>query len=244
MKLGVMQPYIFPYLGYFQLLNHVDQFVFFDDVNFIKGGWINRNQILTNHEPHMFSIPLKKASQNKLINEIELSIDEKWFSDFNKKIQFNYKSAPYYNQISEVLNYTFLKHLNGGSTIADLTIDSIVNSLNYLQIDKKTERSSLIKYDRNGNGESKIISICKVSNASSYINPINGKHLYNFDNFKEKSIELSFIKMNESVNYKQFSFPFVPNLSMLDILMFNSKDSILKMLNEYHILQTLESTES
>src|SRR5690606_3799363 len=97
MKIAIMQPYLFPYLGYFQLINAVETFVFYDDVNFIKRGWINRNQILVDNKAALFTVPLKKASQNKLINEIDMAIDEKWLSQFFKTIEQNYKNAPYFD---------------------------------------------------------------------------------------------------------------------------------------------------
>ena len=91
MRIAIMQPYTFPYLGYFQLINAVDTFVFYDDVNFIKRGWINRNNILVNGQGSLFTIPLLKASQNKQINEVEVVFDEKWKNQFFKSIEYNYK---------------------------------------------------------------------------------------------------------------------------------------------------------
>src|SRR5687768_6232595 len=103
MKLAIMQPYFLPYLGYYQLVNAVDTFVFFDDVNFIKKGWIHRNQVLVNGEAHKFTIPLKDASQNKKIYEVHLSDYAAWRDSFLKIIDFNYKKAPYYENTRELL---------------------------------------------------------------------------------------------------------------------------------------------
>ena len=85
MKLAIMQPYIFPYLGYFQLLNSVDHFVFYDDVNFIKGGWVNRNQLLINNQNKFFTVPLKKIISFTPINEVEI----------HKKLYPNWRSKFY-----------------------------------------------------------------------------------------------------------------------------------------------------
>ena len=103
MKLAIMQPYFFPYLGYFQMFNAVDKFVLLDDVNFIMRGYINRNSILVNQKAHLFSIPLEKPSQNKLINETKLNFQEKDKENFLKTITLAYKKAPYYNDFYPVL---------------------------------------------------------------------------------------------------------------------------------------------
>nr|WP_310590339.1 WbqC family protein [Dyadobacter sp. NIV53] len=82
MTIAIMQPYIFPYIGYFQLINAVDKFIIYDDVNFINKGWINRNNILVSGQAHLFTIPLKDASQNKLIHEVELIGGDQWKKSF------------------------------------------------------------------------------------------------------------------------------------------------------------------
>src|SRR5437016_5023773 len=97
MTVAIMQPYFFPYLGYFQLVNAVDTFVFFDDVNFINKGWINRNQVLQQNTPLRFTVPLLKASQNRKINEIELSDFPAWRKQFLRSIEMNYKRAPFFD---------------------------------------------------------------------------------------------------------------------------------------------------
>ena len=123
MNLAVMQPYIFPYLGYYQLVNAVDTFVFFDDVNFINKGWINRNNILQQNQALRFTIPLMKASQNRLINEIELSDYGKWRGDFLKTIEMNYKKASHFTLIYEWLNSFLGKDYK---MIGELAAESVV----------------------------------------------------------------------------------------------------------------------
>lgn len=109
MKLAIMQPYFLPYIGYFQLINAVDTFVLLDDVNYINKGWINRNQLLLNGKAHLFTLPLQKASQNKLINQLELSNETKWKDKLLKTIETAYKKAPQFHLvfplISQILQY-------------------------------------------------------------------------------------------------------------------------------------------
>ena len=142
-----MQPYIFPYIGYFQLINAVDKFVFYDDVNFIKRGWINRNKILVNKEEKLFTIPVLKASQNKLINEIEVEIDEKWLQKFNTTLEQCYKKAPFFESTYQLIQDVFsTKH----ETIAELAIDTIVKISNHLELTTVFEESSLSYSDTKG----------------------------------------------------------------------------------------------
>src|SRR5664280_1221353 len=103
MKLGIMQPYLFPFIGYFQLINAVDKFIIFDDVNYINKGWINRNRILLNGKEFLFSIPLENASQNKLINEINLFDNFRWKGKLLKTINAAYKKAPMFNEVYPIL---------------------------------------------------------------------------------------------------------------------------------------------
>ena len=109
MKVAIMQPYFFPYIGYFQLINLVDVFVVYDDVNYIKKGWINRNNILINKKSFLFSLPLQNMSQNKLINEIFLVEDTNWRISLLNTIQITYKNAPYFDEvyslIEEIISY-------------------------------------------------------------------------------------------------------------------------------------------
>lgn len=227
-----MQPYIFPYLGYFQLINAVDKFVFYDDVNFIKGGWISRNHILLNGNKNLFTIPLKGASSFQTINEtlIHSELYFKWKKKFLKSLEQSYKKAPYFDIVySMILKNIDIKH----TSIADLCINNIEQVANYLELKTVFELSSE-KYSNTKNMErtERLISICKLNNATTYINPIGGKKLYHKDIFKKKNINLFFIQ-NQLPVYCQFNNDFIAGLSIIDVLMFNSKENVKKMLNQY-----------
>ena len=230
MKIAIMQPYLFPYLGYFQLISAVDTFVFYDDVNFIKRGWINRNQILADNKAVMFTVPLKKASQNKLINEIETVIDEKWLSQFFKTIEQNYKSAPFFEETFQILNCILKKDVKKISTLA---IESVLQISDYLHLNTKFEISSINYTDSNSLGKAeRLIAICKEKGIDHYINPSGGKELYQKSIFKHEDINLSFIE-NELLPYTQFGNQFIKGLSMIDVLMFNSVEETNKLLANY-----------
>ncbi len=234
MTLAIMQPYIFPYLGYYQLVSAVDTFVFFDDVNYIKKGWINRNNILQQGKPLKFTVPLVKASQNKLINEIEISEYIKWRKDFLKSIELSYKKAPQFSFVFNWLNEFFTREY---ALISDVAADSVkvVAKLLELPVIFKNSGSLDYKNDISQNGEQKILTICKMLGADTYINPKNGIDLYKHDLFNSENIELKFINMHE-LTYPQFkSEGFVPNLSIIDVLMFNDIPAIKKLLCKYSL---------
>lgn len=232
LKVAVMQPYFFPYLGYWQMFNAVDKFVLLDDVNFIMRGYINRNSILVNGQPHKFSIPLEKPSQNKLINETKLNFTEKDRENFIKTIQLAYKKAPYYADFYPVLEDIIL---NPETDLTKFLKYSFEKVKEYLGLDTEILVSSELEKDNSLKAQDRIIEINKVLNSDVYINAIGGQALYNRDDFDRVGIKLYFIKMNPC-EYKQYKNDFCPNLSMIDVLMFNPKDEITKFLNNYELI--------
>lgn len=227
-----MQPYIFPYIGYFQLIKAVDKFILYDDVNFINRGWINRNRILVNGKDSMFTIPLKDASQNKLINEIDVNWDNNWKSKFLKTIEQSYKKAPFYAEVHPIIEKTI--EADGGqfSSIVELNLRLICD---YLEIKTEIISSSLIYQNTNKKAQERILDICLQEKADHYINPIGGLDLYYKEAFAKENMQMNFIK-SLSFEYKQFKNEFVPWLSIIDVLMFNSKEEINKFLDNYELV--------
>lgn len=232
MKVGVMQPYFFPYIGYWQLLNAVDRYVIYDDVNYINRGWINRNRILFNGNSRYFNVPLLGASQNKLINEIGVNSDEKEIKR-NLSILVNcYRKAPYFSQIYPILEAVICYNTDN---LSDYLGNSIFTITKYLDINTEIMFSSDLKKDNKLKGESKIIAICKELNATDYYNAVGGMVLYHNDLFFKNEINLHFVRTN-SIVYKQFDNEFQPNLSIIDVMMFNSRDQVKDMLHEYTLI--------
>ncbi len=234
MKIAIMQPYVFPYIGYFQLINAVDTFVFYDDVNFIKKGFINRNTLLVDGEKYQFTIPCKSISQNKLILEIDLSFDEKSKSKLLKTIEQAYQKAPFFNVVFPLLEQ-FINN-NASKTISDFAIESVKLIANYLNIKKKWIVSSINHYDtKEFKKEQRLIQIAKKEQTTIYINPIGGIDLYDKEDFDEKQLTLKFLR-SEPSTYKQFTNEFVPYLSIIDVIMFNSIDKTKSLLNQYKLI--------
>lgn len=232
MKTVIMQPYLLPYLGYWQMITSADTFVLLDDVNFINRGWINRNNILLNGSAHLFTLPLINASQNKLINEIDITTDKKVKEKILKTFETAYKKAPYFNDVFPLLTDIFLYDNHNLKYFLLHHFDVIFR---YLNINVPMICSSDIQKDNTLKAQDRIIDICHRLNTTHYINAIGGQELYDKKDFEREGILLSFIKMN-NLSYKQFKNVFVPNLSIVDILMFNDRDIITHMLDKYNLV--------
>lgn len=231
MKLGIMQPYFFPYIGYWQLINAVDKYVVYDDVTYIKGGWISRNNILLNNSKHMLTLPLVSPSSFKKINEIDITKEIKMKEKVIKTIKTAYLKAPYYKDIIPFIERLFDSNTN----IATLNYNAILEINNYLEITTEVLLSSAIEKDNSLKGQDKVLHINKVLGADIYINAIGGKKLYSKDKFEEKNIKLFFLQTGD-IKYKQYNDEFISNLSIIDVLMFNDKKKIQDFLNNYTLI--------
>lgn len=229
MKVGIMQPYFFPYIGYFSLIKVVDLFIFYDDVNYIKGGWVNRNRILINSEAKYLTLNVKNGSPNKLINEIEFDDNRQ---KLLKTIEQNYKKAPYFKQVWPLLE-TNLKLKT--TSLADIAINSVRSVTNYLGMKTKFEISSVSYPETKALERSeRLKQICRKTHADTYINAIGGIDLYDKNDFLKNHINLQFLKP-QLLQYKQYKETFIPGLSIIDVLMFNSIEDINKMLDQYQL---------
>lgn len=232
MRLGIMQPYFFPYIGYWQLINSVDIYVICDDVNFIKGGWINRNKILMNGEAKQINLQMYKASQNKLINEVGVLINQSYNNNLLKTIESCYRKAPYYSYVFPLIEKIISQVENNLARYLDYSIRQICE---YLFINTELIVSSTINKNNNLKCQDKVIEICKVLGADEYYNAIGGQSLYSYNHFSAQGIQLKFLQP-ERIEYKQYQNEFVSNLSIIDVMMFNSVEDIKKMLEQYELL--------
>lgn len=232
MKLGIMQPYFFPYIGYWQLLNTVDNYVVYDDVNYIKNGWINRNNILLNGTYHLITLPLQEASSFKLINEISITQNDILKNKLLKTIKSAYLKAPYFATIMPIIESLILENTN----IAKLNYNIILAVKKYLDIDTNILLSSEIEKDNKLKAQDKVLHIANILGATEYYNAIGGQELYNKTDFLNKNIELKFLKTDANIKYKQFKNEFVPHLSIIDVLMFNSQEETKDLLNKYTLI--------
>jgi len=229
----IMQPYFLPYIGYFQMMKCADVFVVYDNIQFSKGGWINRNRILSNGKDVFITLPLKKDSDYLDIRERSLSDTfQTERESILRRIEGSYKKAPHFKNVfpiaEEILRYN-------DANLFKFLINSIKTINDYLMIDTKIIISSSLDMDHSLKSEERVIETCKTLDADNYINPIGGLELYSKDRFNDAGINLTFLKTSDFI-YNQFENIFIPYLSILDVMMFNDCDRIHEMLNKYSLL--------
>lgn len=218
-----------PYIGYFQLMAIVDKYVIFDDVNYIKRGWSARNNILVNGQTHLFNIAVEGGSQNNIYSQVTI-IDD--FTKLRKTLEMAYKKAPFYQDTMALLERVF----NYNDRCFNFFVkNSYSIILDYLGIKTDLLLSSDLSNNKELKGKDKIIDICRLLGASEYYNAIGGQELYDREEFNKNGIKLWFV--DPVINpYPQLSKEFVPRLSIIDVLMMNSKEDTLKQVLSYKII--------
>jgi hypothetical protein len=213
MKIGVMQPYFFPYLGYFHLANAVDVLVLTDNYKFTKQSWINRNRILSEEKIENLSIPLSKSSDSSRINEKLIARDFK-LKDLRNKLYNSYHSSSNFEGLLKIVEY---ENFLPSSNLYEVLEKSLSTSFHYLGIDTKIMRTSDFEFSSSFKGTDKILQICAELEASEYINLPGGKSLYSFEDFERVGVKLSFVK-SKFITYPQNCQSFNPGLSIIDVV--------------------------
>lgn len=219
-----MQPYLFPYLGYFQLMHAADRFVVYDDVNFIKGGWINRNRIAVNGQPHMFTMPLLNAGSNINIDRIEVGGGEylKWRGKFLRTLQQAYAKAPFRDEVIALVQDVLVEDR---ILLTDLLRRSLHAVIGRLGISIDVVPSSSVYKNSGLSGTDRVLDICAREKANVYVNAIGGKALYSKQDFRDRGIDLRFIR----------SGPELPSLSIIDVMMSVPPERAFEMLGTYDL---------
>ena len=238
MKLAIMQPYFFPYIGYWQLIRAVDRFVIYDDVNYIKRGWINRNRILINSVPSYITVPLHKSSQFKLICETTLESSFFWREKLIKAIAVTYGRAPSFADVFPVLERLIRYETNSLSEYLTHQLRALATLMG---IETEFVTTSRTYQNRRLAGQERILDICKREQATTYVNPQGGQELYDPKVFKERGTDLRFLVMRP-VRYRQRSAAeFVPNLSIIDVLMEVGPGEIRQQLDAFDLVESVPS---
>ena len=234
MKIGIMQPYFFPYIGYFQLLNMVDKYLVFDDGLYAKNKYAYRNRILINGAPGFFRVKLLKAKHDQRFNEILISNEVEEKTRKIRTLECAYRKAPYYSEVMPILEQFLMADYDN---LAEYNVASNKLVCNYLNIKTEILLSSELNSDKSLKKQYSIFDECRILGGDEYINSIGGMELYDFEEFRENGIELAFLK-SDDIKYPQFGKEFVPNLSIIDVMMFNSVSEIQDMLNRYTLIKS------
>lgn len=229
MRVGIMQPYFLPHIGYWQLIGAVERYVVYDDVTYIKGGWINRNNFLLQGEKKMLTLEVGGAGSFTPINEVRM-IDS--LKKFSRAIEMNYHKAPFYDEAMSVLGEILAF---GGRALSDFLYNSISVLCRALGLGAELLLSSRLEKDDGLKGKDQVLAICECLGADEYLNAIGGTGLYDKTEFAARGIRLSFLRPRP-IEYSQFGGEFVPGLSILDVLMFNGVAGTARLLREYDLV--------
>jgi hypothetical protein len=227
LKAAVMQPYFFPYIGYFQLIKAVDVFIVYDNIKYTKKGWINRNRFLQNGRAAVFSLPLTKASDALDIRDRVLSLSFER-ETLLRRLECAYQKTPYFNDVFPLINRIIR---NTETNLFEYIFQSLQDLCRAMSITTRLVVSSDIDIDLSLKSEERILALCQKVGASSYINPIGGQELYSKETFHAQGLKLSFLK-SKSMSYSQLEREFLPWLSIIDVMMFNSSQTISGFLSD------------
>jgi len=259
LNLGIMQPYFFPYIGYWQLMALTDIYVIYDDVNFIKGGWINRNRILGPDGPFYINVPCKNAGSGIRICDVGTDISPTYLRKISNTLTFAYRRAPYFEDV-----YPFIFELMSfrSDSLADYLSNAIEKTASGLGIDTTFIRSSGTPLAPELRGQTRVIEICRKLGAADYYNAIGGVKLYSPGEFEKAGITLKFVKTGD-IRYPQIFgsskaadqfYPdlfgssetadqFCPNLSIIDVLMNTGWEGTRKLLTHMNVYNARELTD-
>ncbi|QNA44981.1 WbqC family protein [Lacibacter sediminis] len=234
MKIAIMQPYFVPYIGYFQLINAVDQFVIYDNIKYTKKGWINRNRILVDGKDEYITLPIRKDSDYLHVDQRKLA--DSFVDDKNKilrKLAYAYRKAPHYDAVYALMERILEKPENN---LFEFIYKSVLEICRFLEINTTFVISSTLPVDHELKSQDRVIAICKALNTTTYINPPGGVELYSKETFNENNIELEFLQ-SEPIQYHQFKNEFIASLSIIDVMMFNSTEEIKKLLASFYTIK-------
>ena len=231
MTLGIMQPYLLPYIGYWQLLAAVDRFVVYDNIKYTTQGWINRNRFLRKGTDAFFTLPLKKASDSLDIRDRTVA-DDFDPHDILNPLREAYRKAPFFEEAFPVIEAIVTA---APRNLFQYLLGSIVQIASYLDIQTPITVSSTVPIDHELKGDQKVLAICRALGATRYVNSLGGRELYSAGAFATQGIQLQFLQPR-AVVYRQFDDPFVPSLSIVDVMMFNPRDAVKTMLREYDLV--------
>ena len=231
-RIAVMQPYFFPYIGYWQLMYAVDRFIVYDDLTYIKRGWINRNRILINGSPAYITVPLSRLSSNRRICDICIHAAPEWRRRLLKMLATSYGKAPYYSQVFPVIE-RLIRH--EAERLTDYLAYQLRSLAAFLGIDTEVVTSNGRYESEHLSGQNRVIAICKRESADTYINPIGGRTLYDPLFFKSEGVDLRFLLMRP-LPYRQKGERFVPYLSIVDALMEIGPTGLKEHLEAYELV--------
>ncbi len=236
MKIAIMQPYFFPYVGYFSLIKHTEKFILFDTVQFIRHGWIDRNRVLKQNDGWIYvQVPILNKGRDVKIIDLKIDNNQDWKNKIFSQLKHYKKTAPYYFKVIHLLNEIFLFEYD---SIVLLNLQILKSICAYLNIENHIEIFSdmNLKIDEVKSPDEWALNICKSLNTiSEYWNPPGGISFFDKLKYNKEGIELKFCSVILK-DYNQKRSNFVNGLSIIDVMMFNSPEEINLMLDQYEFI--------
>lgn len=234
MRLGIMQPYFFPYIGYFSLIKHVDEFILFDTPQFIRHGWIERNRIKNAGGGYIYiSVPLLKHSQKTAIQNILINNEVDWKNKILAQL-VHYKKAPYYKEVTEMLRALFEKEYLDIVTLDKVTLEKVCEYLN-IDTEIKVFSQMNLEIEQVLAPDEWALNICKaIPGANEYWNPPGGKAFFDVSKYDKAGIDIKFQEV-EITEYQQGKNAFEAGLSIIDVMMYNSSQTIHQMMDNFKL---------
>lgn len=231
-KLGIMQPYFFPYIGYFQLIHATDRYIFFDTPQYERRSWMNRNRIINLNEGSTYiTVPVIKAPQQTALTDIVINNNSDWRNKIYRQLEVYKKIAPYYNEVIDFVHSVLDK---ADTSLAELNVHSVVDTCRYIGLDIDWDIFSQMNLEipTDCAPDEWALEITKATNADEYINAPGGARFFDRSNYETEGIKLQFIQP-EIIPYNQRIGRFEPCLSIIDVMMYNSPEEIFNMLAHY-----------
>ena len=233
-KLAIMQPYFFPYIGYFSLIKHTDEWIVFDTPQFIRHGWIERNRILKPSEGWQYiKVPLEKHPREATIRDIRIRTNEPWRNLIFAQLEHYKKSAPYYAPVISFLREAFEHQTD---SIVSMDVRLLEAACRYIGIPFRAHVFSKmgLRLPEVTAPDEWSLNISLEVGAVEYINPPGGEGFFDRAKFERAGVHLTFLRANSRA-YDQRRTVFEPGLSIIDVMMFNTRDQITEMLDDYTI---------
>ena len=236
MIIAINQPYYFPYIGYFSLIKHTDQFILLDVVQFKKQSWMRRNRILKNGESwDYFSVPVVKSSLGTSINEIEINNNNNWGKENLAKLEYYKQKAPYYPEVRQLLEDFFSHKYHDVLSLNKASLELICNYLE-IEADIKVLSEMDLQFEKPGEPDEWALNICKaIGNVQEYWNPPAGKEFYDTGKYEDEGLTIRFLQ-NNMKPYDQQRETFEPGLSIIDVMMFNDKNRIHELIDDFKFI--------
>lgn len=231
MVLGFMQPYFFPYLGYFDLINYSDRWIVFDTAQYIRRGWINRNRILHPEKGWQYIVvPIQKSKREEAIGNIRISDQEAWKEKIIGQLNHYKKHARYFKEIRSLLIDCLC---TDEKKISKLNTAILKKICTYLDIPFQYQYFSEMNLDLPpveypGDWA---LHLSEALGAKEYVNPPGGRDLYDNQKFEKRGIKLT-IREISLFEYECNHYQYEQNLSIVDVLMWNAPENVKTYLDK------------